>query len=1155
MDLDDADPAHDQFAEHLAAYDAALAAGAAPTPPTDTPISQQVAARLERSRACLDRLEEMWPRAAPAVPQEPAVPQGDEGAFPTTFGRAVQLGRFRIVRELGRGGCGIVFLAFDPTLRRHVALKMPRPEASLTREARQRFLREAQAAAVLDHPNLVPVYETGELGPIGYIVSAYCPGPTLAAWLKARSDPVGVQEAVQLVLALAEGVEHAHSRGVLHRDLKPGNVMLQESNHETHEKHEKEKEQKEEPRNVGSHAGAWEPEANSFPRSGVGTPGRSGAAGSSLAMFVPKITDFGMAKFVEGEGDETRSGTVLGTPRYMAPEQVEARRREIGPATDVYALGAILYEVLTGRPPLQAETDLATLRLVLSAEAAPLRRLRPEVSRDLEAVCRKCLEKDPRRRYPSAALLADDLQRVLDKRPTRARPLGLCRRGWNWARRRPAAAAALAAGTAAVLALVLAAFLHAIQLEKHNAELEKINHKLEATAAREKEQRTLAEAQALHVRRLHYVSQFRLMHQLREQGQVLEVLKWLDAQRPEPGQEDLRGFEWRYLKASCLPFRAVWTGHRGAVYAVAVSPDGKTVATGSWDQTVRLWDLETGRVRATCRGHSDWVERLGFSADGRALLSASSRGHEVKVWDVDTAAERFSAALPEDSGSDVKIAPDGKILAVAGARGILLIDLDAGKQRVIGERNTECLAFAPDGRTIAAGRYDSVRLWDVRTGKEVLSLPGDVSWVSSVTFSPDGKKLATGNSEHIAKLWDLAAGKLQATLTGHTAEVYSVAFSPDGAVLGTASHQKTGGRYLSQLKLWDVATGQERTGFERDLGEVGCFAFTRDGQTLAVGCADQMVKLLDLEPKPHSRDLPGHAPKETWSLAFSPDGSMLASAGDDHMVRLWDASTGEMRAVLAGHGALVTAVSYSPDGKTLASGSYDEKVKLWDAATGHVRLTLPAGKTRVRCLAFSAHAPLLAVGNQDKQDNTVRLWNLSTGEKLTTLAGHERSVRAVLFSLDGKTLVTASEDRTIVLWDTATWRQRQRLEDTQQIWCLALDRDGKTVASGHNDGSVRLWDLASGKVRKTLEGHTGGVHGVAFAPDGKTLATAGQDKTVKLWQVATGEALLTLKGHEQRVNAVAFSPDGRILASGSHDGAVKLWFAGSTEPAKGTSNR
>jgi WD40 repeat protein len=1100
MDVDDADPAHDQFAELLAAYDEALAAGSAAAPPTETSLCRQVAARLERSRACLDRLEEMWPRAPGAVPQEPAVAQGDEGPFPTSVGRAVQLGRFRIVRELGRGGCGIVFLAFDPTLRRHVALKMPRPEASLTREARQRFLREAQAAAVLDHPNLVPVYETGELGPIGYIVSAYCPGPTLAAWLKARSEPVGAQEAVQLVLALAEGVEHAHSRGVLHRDLKPGNVLLQKDE-------------------GGRMKDESRPDASSL---------------SSVILhpssFVPKITDFGMAKFVEGEGDETRSGTVLGTPRYMAPEQVEARRREIGPATDVYALGAILYEVLTGRPPLQAETDLATLRLVLSAEPVPLRRLRPEVSRDLEAVCRKCLEKDPRRRYPTAAALAEDLRRLLAGDSTLARPAGVMTHVRKQVRRHRAALA----GVVLVLATVLSLWGGWRWYD-------------EAARARVRGERD--------ARRKQYVQSLRSAQVAQESGQPERARELLDGQRPGPGGSDLRGFEWYHLWQLCqaAPF-PVLKGHSGSVRALMVSPDGKTLASAGDDQWIKLWDVATGRDLATLRGHTLPVWGLAFSPRGDLLASS---GHiqmtepgELKLWDVATGKLRATlddATIRVKSG--LAFCPDGKTLAAAGGEP----SLKTGQVRLWDVATAQvrrdlkgfpgnwvhCVAFAPDGRTLAAGGASSeIQLWDLDTGQARTKLTGHTHHVHSVTFSPDGQTLVSGSWDTTLRLWDLTTFQERPPLQHRTGPVWcTMAFAPDGKTLAAGGETGT-------IKLWDVASGRDRATLTGHTAAVRAVMFTCDGRTLFSGSDDKTVRRWwDPAGGSARASLKGHT-AEAWGVAFAPDDRTLATAGDDHLVRLWNPATGHELATLSGPSSLVGCVAFSPDGQLLASGDYDGTVRIYETATQRQRARLEGHRRLLRSLAFSPDGRTLATASNDF---TVRLWDVATATELAKLEGHRNIVRSVAFAPDGRTLASASEDQTVRLWDVATRQLRLEFADTGQVWCLAFAPDGRTFATGNNHGTIRLWDAATGAERATLNGHLQGVKSVAFTPDGKRLASGSDDQTIRLWDVEGGQELLTLKAHLHRVNGVAFSSDGQTLASVSHDGAVKLWQASAEE--------
>jgi serine/threonine protein kinase/tetratricopeptide (TPR) repeat protein len=437
MNAEDLSAWEEQFTAVLLACDQALAAGqaSAEASPLATPAGRN---ELERDVGCLRLLHKVLPRtgaAAAAAAAPPAAPP---------FGT---LGRFALRRELGRGAFGMVFLAYDPQMDRDVALKVPRPDALVTPEFRERFVREARAAAGLDHPNVVAVHEAGEVGPVCYIASAYCPGMTLAAWLKGRSEPVPMASAARLVAALAEAVQHAHSRGVVHRDLKPGNILLA----------------------VGQDSNPVEG------KTGLESCPTRPPADLDL---VPKVTDFGLAKLTAalpgGETDEgrlTQTGAVVGTPAYMAPEQASGRNREVGPAADLYALGAILYELLTGRPPFVGETPLETLEQVRTQEPVPPRRLRPKVPCDLETICLKCLEKEAGKRYPSAAALAGDLRSFLAGTPIRARPIGFWERGLKWGRWRPAAAALLAVSGGSAVALLAVILGYNAQLREKNAGL------------------------------------------------------------------------------------------------------------------------------------------------------------------------------------------------------------------------------------------------------------------------------------------------------------------------------------------------------------------------------------------------------------------------------------------------------------------------------------------------------------------------------------------------------------------------------------------------------------------------------------------------------------------------------------------------------------
>jgi eukaryotic-like serine/threonine-protein kinase len=410
----------EQLALLLARYSDALEAGGDADPATDPALSAEMRQRLQWALKCLRRLRQSRPR-----PERPdAITQVMEKGITLLDDIVVrQVGRFHILRTLGQGGGGIVFLAFDPDLRREVALKVPHLAVMITPDMRRRFLREARTAACLDHPNLVPVHEAGESHGVCFLVSAYCRGGSLAQWLAARTTPVPVRLAAEWLAVLADAVQYVHAHGIYHRDIKPGNILL---------------------------------DPRSDPPSGE-------------QMFVPRLTDFGLAKLREAQTESTRSGVVMGTLSYMAPEQVEGRVRDIGPATDVYGLGAVLYEVLAGRPPFRGATDADTLSQVLTEEPVPLRRVRRDVALDLETVCLKCLEKEPVRRYASAADLASDLRCFLSGEPIQARPVGRIERLGKWVRRRPAKTILFALGVLLMLVVVGSALLLASREQAHDA--------------------------------------------------------------------------------------------------------------------------------------------------------------------------------------------------------------------------------------------------------------------------------------------------------------------------------------------------------------------------------------------------------------------------------------------------------------------------------------------------------------------------------------------------------------------------------------------------------------------------------------------------------------------------------------------------------------
>jgi WD40 repeat protein/serine/threonine protein kinase len=1024
---------------------------------------------------------------------------------------------YEIEGELGRGGMGVVYRARQISLNRTVALKMLLHAGHASPEEQQRFRTEAEAVACLRHPHIVQIYEVGEHQGLPYFSLEFCEGGSLAARL--QGTPLPPVAAAELVATLARAMHAAHQRGIIHRDLKPGNVLLQrkattDSTDDTDKK-------------------------KIVPSSSVS----SVASVSSVVDLVPKITDFGLAKRLDQPG-QTRSGAVLGTPSYMAPEQA-AGKKEVGPAADIYALGAILYECLTGRPPFKTAAPLDTLMQVLSDEPVPPSRLSGKVSRDLETICLKCLQKEPPKRYDSAADLAADLERFLDGRPIRARPLGPAGRAWRWCRRNPGVAGALAALLVSLLLGSALASFYAVRADRQRHQAEQARAAETVRADAERQAKRQAEQARDYAQWLVYTGLIALAQREWQDNDVAHARDLLDDCR-----WDFRRWEHAYLRRTCAGSRqTLQAPDKHLINAVAFSPDGRLLASAAADRTVRVWDLAAGRTVLTLRGHQDSVACVAFSPDGKRLATAS-QDKTVKLWDAGSgrALRTLKGHLWQVWG--IAFSPDGRRLAsAAGDRTVRIWDLATGRTLLTLKGHqypVTCVAFSPDGKRLASGSSDqTVRLWDAATGRETHTLRGHAFAVARVAFSPDGTRLASGSWDNTVRLWDPVTGRVERTLTGHTHWVLGLAFSPDGRRLATGSMDRT-------VKVWELDTQKVFT-FRGHTNTVYTVAFAPDGLALASGSFDRTIKVWDTSTAPECLVLEGRA-GPLFGVAFSPDGRRLAAACWDHLVKVWDVTTGQETLALGGHSGRVYSVAFSAAGGLLASGSADRTVKVWEAATGRLVATLRGHGAAVTSVAFRRDGKRLASASVD---GTVKVWAVRRGQALLTLKGHRGSVLAVAVSPDGRTLASGGADRTVRTWDAVTGQPlHTRTGHVGAVAALAFSANG-ALASASADRTVRLWD-AQGQETLTLRGHTQAVSAVAFSPDGTRLASASADQTVKVWGTTTRQEVLTLKGANKGYRGIAFSPDGRLLAGAALDRTVKVWTAateaevlvlkGATEP-------
>jgi len=1084
----------DQLVELLSRFEQALSDSTDPGAIDESVVEQDpvLVERLraaQRGLAALARVRRRWkPNGDASRLSQPSEVEtsGDDVTAPH---EQRTIGRFRIQYELGRGGLGVVFLAYDPKLRRQVALKVPRSESLGNREMRVRFLREAEAAARLSHPHAVGVYEVGEAGPVCFIAVEYCAGPTLRQWLNERDGGMSHSLAADWLAKLAAAVQHAHSRGVLHRDIKPSNVLL-------------------------------------VPIQKDSADGR--VAKSNGAGWTPKLADFGMAKLLGADGessDQTRTGALIGTIRYMAPEQAEGRTREIDVRTDVYGLGTVLYEMLTGQPPVSGDSDADALRQVLLSDITPPSRIRPDVPRDLEAICLKCLAKDSQRRYATAQKLSDDLRRFLSGKPTEARPPSWLERVWMWSRRRPAAAAIVASLTLSLM--VIAGVVVAYSARLSGA--------LEETAF----QRDRAKQEANDKARMLYSAEVRLAYDAWRNRNREQAVELLAHHIPQDGETDHREFAWHYLWQQSHPPSRTLKGHKGEVFAVDYSPDGRLLASASKDGTARVWDVAAGDVRFELAGHSTEVTSVAISPDGNRVATGSE-DNTVRVWRVATGELIGVLSGHTDHVLCVSYSPDGNWIA-SGSRDTTVQIWDASSLELVATIESpddvvRAARFSTNGKLFVADETGHLYRFKVPTGEHDAELSYVWEDFFCAALSHHMPLLAAAGQDEIVRVFQLTAGRIAPVRQlkgGHTEWIQGVAFSPRDNTLASAG--KDG---VVQLWAGGDAELKPRT-LLCHVGRVWDVDFSPDGRWLATAGADHTIKITPVDRVGHFVDHYPIVPTELKCAAFAPDADELFVGCSDGRVLVWDPRRRAIKRAFPPLGGGISALACSPDGSQFVTIDFDGAAHVWRTDGSTHRLLARSEPHHRPCIVWSpvGHKIALTLG-----DRIAALIDAETGDERIR---HESTSRIdwIDFSPDGRYLAIGGER--IRVWSLP---DEKIIRDLNGASSGAFTSSSELIvtARGH---IAALWNVASGqRVRRFIDSTSVGISRLALSANGRTLALVdGENQNVHLWDVRTGQKLATFPVEATWVESVAFDPRSHgLIALASNDqrgGQMIQWRA------------
>ncbi len=959
---------------------------------------------------------------------------------------------YRILEELGRGGMGVVYKALDAKLDRTVAIKVLLSAEHASAGDVGRFFREALSVAKLQHPNIVPIYEMKTHDGRHYFTMDYVEGMPLDRYIKEKRP--GLRRSLELVEKVALALHHAHSRGVIHRDLKPANIIITPENE-------------------------------------------------------PRVTDFGLAKTLSDEGqkrnrDLTKTGLAIGTPHYMAPEQAAGRSKEADARTDVYSLGCVLYELVSGRPPFQGASTMDVLQKHIDEMPVKPTGRGMRLPDDVATICVKCLEKEPGRRYLSAEELARDIRHYLEGDPIAARRASMAYIVKHQIVRHKALALVVSAALGLLVASVTA---HIFSLRRERNQV---------------------------LRQLYYAN-IALAHRHAQEANVAHVDRILHGPGCPP---DLRGWEWGRVKREAHQEMASTRLLRAVPRNVRFSPDGDRILARV-DRLLVTFNARTGREMSARAVPADNKLPGVASPDGKYRAMIGEHG-EIRLTDI-AARRDLPPILPE---------PTSKFIWLTFGRGGLLAATSTDKHVRIwrigpAPQPKPKPKQKPKPKSKPKAGTEPARPTDAAAVKKAKPAPAWVLLSTSsphkksvclLAFGPRGQTLLSGDTVGNLKFLRVRDGRDSRILLGHTADISRVIFSPDRRLLASSSVDRT-------VRIWNAHNGRQLHCLRGHSDAVGALAFSPNGKYLASCGTDRTVKIWDLRSeRTHIELKPGMG--AVASVVIGPRAERLY-AGTSGGVSVWDPRTGKAITrwpdLLGNHSAL----AISSDGNLLACAGSSGRVIIRDSKTGKIisKLLFVDKGHDVLAIAFDPDGRRLAAAGSR---GAVRVWDVASSRELPRPSGHTSTVRALCYSTDGRHIVTGADDYQMRIWDAGSGRLLSKSFDAAGVettcWAVAVSPNGRRVASAFLN-RIQIQDVASSRRRQILRGHAVRVYSLAYSPDGRRLASASKDGTVRLWDTDTGRELLRLSGHSDWVSTVAFGPRGRLLVSGSRDGTVRVWLA------------